>query len=81
MYTIATQDLRQTRDQEVAALISATPGHIRDHAANAGRAVQTWIRRSNERRALARLNDHLLTDIGLTRAEVERETRKYFWQK
>lgn len=43
--------------------------------------VRTWVRRANERRVLAELNDRMLADIGLTRIEVERETRKYFWQK
>ena len=31
------------------------------------------------RRALARLDDHLLRDIGLTRAEAEAEVRRGTW--
>jgi uncharacterized protein YjiS (DUF1127 family) len=30
---------------------------------------------------LAQMNEHLLTDIGLTRFDVSLETDKYFWQK
>ena len=81
MYTVAIQDLREKRDQEIAALISATIERLRDLGVNSSRAVQTWVRRSNQRSALTRLNNRMLTDIGLTRADLDRETRKYFWQK
>ena len=39
-----------------------------------------WSARARERRSLYRLDDHLLKDIGLTRADVEREASKHFWQ-
>ncbi len=39
-----------------------------------------WSARARERRSLYRLDDHLLKDIGLTRADVEREANKHFWQ-
>jgi uncharacterized protein YjiS (DUF1127 family) len=35
--------------------------------------------RASQRRALARLNDRLLRDIGLTREEADAEARKPFW--
>ena len=35
--------------------------------------------RSVHRRVLAELDDHMLQDIGLTRADVERELRKPLW--
>lgn len=38
-----------------------------------------WASLARERRALARLDDRLLGDIGLTRADVERETSRRFW--
>ena len=38
-----------------------------------------WQARASERAALASLNDHLLKDVGLTRADVWRESRKPFW--
>lgn len=42
-------------------------------------AVQTWALRRRERRTLARLDDHMLRDIGLTRATVTQESTKPFW--
>ena len=38
-----------------------------------------WRERSRERRQLAALSEVMLRDIGLTRADVERETQKPFW--
>ena len=38
-----------------------------------------WQARARERAALASLDDHLLKDIGLTRADTWRESRKPFW--
>lgn len=42
--------------------------------------LETWLARRRERLDLAQLDDHLLKDIGLSRADVERETAKPFWQ-
>jgi len=36
--------------------------------------------RWRQRQALMRLDDHLLKDIGITRAEVEQEAGKPFWR-
>ena len=44
------------------------------------RVVSFWLERSRQRRALARLDDHLLRDIGLTREEVRRECANPFWK-
>ncbi len=44
------------------------------------RVVLVWHERTRQRRALASLDDHLLRDIGLSRAEVVREARKPFWR-
>jgi uncharacterized protein YjiS (DUF1127 family) len=33
-----------------------------------------------ERKALLELDDRLLVDIGVTREEAERQSRKWFWQ-
>jgi uncharacterized protein YjiS (DUF1127 family) len=74
---------------------SAPVGHRRDALARhpslhhgglmrlGGAAVHTlwfWVERSRQRRALARLNDHLLRDIGLTRDEARRECANPFWK-
>lgn len=39
-----------------------------------------WSSRARQRRALEALDDALLRDVGLTRDEIERETRKPFWR-
>ena len=47
-----------------------------------GRAIETilyWRELARGRRHLAALDDKMLQDIGLTRADVEREYRKPFW--
>ena len=43
-------------------------------------AVVLYIERQRQRRALLRLDDRMLRDIGLTRADVEREADKPFWR-
>lgn len=39
-----------------------------------------WAERASERRHLAQLDDHLLNDIGLNRADVESISTKPFWR-
>ena len=39
-----------------------------------------WQRHANERHALAHLDDRILRDLGLNRAEVAWESRKPFWR-
>jgi len=59
-------------------------GYFRDLArAAASRTFGTlllWQRRANERHALAHLDDRILRDLGLNRAEVAWEARKPFWR-
>ena len=42
--------------------------------------ILIWHERSRQRRDLARLSDHMLCDIGLSRADVWSECEKRFWQ-
>ena len=42
--------------------------------------IQRWQTRASERRLLARMSDYDLKDVGLSRADVEGETAKSFWQ-
>jgi uncharacterized protein YjiS (DUF1127 family) len=42
--------------------------------------LSAWRERRRQRRRLADLDDHLLRDIGLSRAEVELECHKPFWR-
>lgn len=43
--------------------------------------VLTWFDRYRQRRALDSLNDYMLKDIGVSRADVDRETSKQFWRE
>ena len=44
------------------------------------RVIGAWIERSRQRRALAKLDDWLLRDIGITRSQRAREIAKPFWR-
>jgi uncharacterized protein YjiS (DUF1127 family) len=39
----------------------------------------TWQRRASERTRLAEMDDRAYKDMGITRADAWRETRKPFW--
>ena len=39
-----------------------------------------WNERARQRRRLARLDDRLLGDLGLSRVDAEQEARKPFWR-
>jgi uncharacterized protein YjiS (DUF1127 family) len=43
--------------------------------------LSIWLERARERRQLCALDDQMLKDIGLSRADVELETQKYFWMR
>ena len=68
-------------DLDVAAVAFAAIERIEAIAARVSGTVNLWSRRSHDRRVLATMNQHLLDDIGLTRADVARESAKFFWQK
>ena len=42
--------------------------------------VLAGLERSRQRRRLAEMDDRMLRDIGITRAEAGSETQKWFWQ-
>ena len=42
--------------------------------------VLTWQERARERRRLASLDERMLRDIGLSRADIHPEIRKPFWE-
>ena len=56
------------------AIEGAAPRRTDKHA-----AIRMRLEQRRQRRALTRLSDHLLADIGLTRAEAEREARRMLW--
>ena len=39
------------------------------------------LQRCRERRMLAELSDHMLKDIGVSRADIDVEVRKKFWRR
>jgi uncharacterized protein YjiS (DUF1127 family) len=43
--------------------------------------LREWRRRSSGRAKLAMLDDRMLEDIGITRAEAESLSRKPFWRE
>lgn len=50
-------------------------------AMQAGTTVRMWRHRALYRHHLRGLDDHLLSDLGLTRAQAEREAARPFWQR
>jgi uncharacterized protein YjiS (DUF1127 family) len=40
-----------------------------------------WRQRRHERRKLGALSDHMLKDLGLTRADIDGEMHKNFWRR
>lgn len=67
-----------TMAQRVAALIGFGPLQGRTIVDVANR-IALWHERSRQRRALMKLDDRMLRDIGIARSEAENEARKPFW--
>lgn len=55
-------------------------GWFADRAAEFQEFLLLWAERQRVRRALARMDAHLLKDIGLTPGEAENEIQKPFWR-
>lgn len=51
------------------------------HVIKAADSFVIWYDRSRERQALLSMDDHMLRDIGLSRADIWGEARKPFWQE
>ena len=43
--------------------------------------IWTWIKRAQQRAQLASIEPHVLHDLGLSRADLDAECRKHFWQR
>ena len=54
---------------------------IESVAKSVDQTVGTWITRTESRRQLARMSDHMLNDIGLNRYDIADEVNKHFWQR
>jgi uncharacterized protein YjiS (DUF1127 family) len=51
-----------------------------DGVARAAEGGLIWLERARQRRQMAELSDHMLRDIGLTRADAWAESDKPFWR-
>ena len=54
---------------------------LRAVPASALQALLVWQERARQRRHLASLDDRLLRDMGLSRADAERESALPFWRE
>ena len=81
MSTLKAKHFHLIEDLDIAALTFAAVERIEGFAAKITQGPKLWVRRSNERRLLSQMNRHMLEDIGLTIADVDKETAKFFWQK
>ena len=81
MTTLKARNFHLIEDLDIAALTFAAIERIEGFAATVSGATKLWVRRSNERRLLSQMSHRMLDDIGLTIAEVDKESAKYFWQK
>ncbi len=80
MSTLKAKNFHFIEDMDIAALAFAAVERVEALAVNVNNVFDTWVRRSNDRRALAMMSDRMLKDIGLTQYDVEKEVAKYFWQ-
>ena len=81
MSTLKAKNFHLIEDMDIAAMAFAAVERVEALAVNVTSVFNTWIRRSNDRRALAMMSDRMLKDIGLTHFDVEKEVAKFFWQK
>jgi uncharacterized protein YjiS (DUF1127 family) len=81
MSTLKAKQFHFVDDMDIAAKTLAAVDRVEGFVTRTSNVFRTWIRRSQDRRMLTQMNDHLLSDIGLTRYDVKLETDKHFWQK
>ncbi len=81
MSTFKAKHFHLIEDMDIAALTFAAIERIEEFAVNVKAVVRLWIRRHNDRRLLAMMNERMLNDIGLSNHEVQAEVAKYFWQQ
>ena len=66
---------------EISAALYALVQRIEAAATKVQKTMAIWMSRATDRRQLEEMSDRMLTDIGLTRVEVETEASKNFWQR
>ncbi len=68
-------------DNDISSAVYGMVQRIEVAAKKVTMTLSTWASRIEDRRQLGLMNDRLLADIGLTRAQVSVEVDKYFWQR
>ncbi|MCP4979713.1 MAG: DUF1127 domain-containing protein [Gammaproteobacteria bacterium] len=81
MSTLKAKQLHLIEDLDIAALTLTIIERVENVSKATISMVRTWVRRSNDRRMLAQMSERMLTDIGLTRHDIDVEVGKRFWQK
>lgn len=66
--------------EDISANVYAFTRSIEAFVQTIGSTAKLWMRRHNSRRQLAQLNQQMLTDIGLSQADVFAELSKPFWR-
>ena len=69
----------KTWPTETRAWHESTTDFLSTAAARVWQTLLTWQRRVNERTRLAELDDRAYKDMGITRVDAWRESRKPFW--
>ena len=59
----------------------ASPHRLRGFLSEVGAGLREWRRRKNGRLELARFDERMLRDIGLTRVDADCEINKPFWRE
>ena len=76
---MTTQSCKADRDISAGILVQ-TSEQIRSAFLQLLEVAWIWRARTRSRRALGQFDDHTLKDIGMSRADVYRETAKPFWR-
>lgn len=61
--------------------LSEGPAHHDHWLARGWAMLHCWLARSRSRELLAQMDDRMLKDIGISRADAVIEGRKHFWQR
>ena len=80
MNTLAREYMPSREDSFGAFSIALGLRRIREWTGRGFMLLQRWYAIANQRRALSRLTDDQLKDIGISRVDAMQEARKPFWR-
>ena len=66
-------------DRRAVGVAAPGTGRLRDGLARVVARLLDWQELARQRQALAALDDHMLKDIGLSRADARQEADRPFW--